>query len=119
MLSWIDKLAQAWLDLRLDYKARYDDNLRSTRLTKAQTDENGFTAVFISPTVGIIAEECAKTLNKAEATNYVQFDMLPRASAEFRPVRVTVQWIDGESPAEQNSRLRKELEELKKEMTLN
>lgn len=60
-----------------------------------------------SKAVAYIANLCAAMLRANDAANYVQMDMF--SPEHERPIRFTVQWAWGESPAEQNARLRKEL----------
>ena len=105
---FLDTLANWWLNWRTE-KAR-KQTAEGLRLQRCEIDENGFVAEWISPDIAIFAAECARMLDKANAKNYVQFDVMPRISARKRPVRVTVQWAEGESPAEQNARLRDALE---------
>ena len=52
------------------------------------------------PGVYLLADEAATMLEANNAKNYVQFDMMPRADRHLLPIRVTVQWADGKSPAQ-------------------
>ncbi|HLF28246.1 MAG TPA: hypothetical protein VJG32_18095 [Anaerolineae bacterium] len=53
-----------------------------------------------SPAITILADECARFLRAYKAENYVHFDMMPRPDHGMKPIRVTVQWANGMSPAE-------------------
>ena len=58
------------------------------------------------------ALQAARMLTDNDAENYVQIDLWPKCQL-LDPIRLTVQWAMGESPAVMNARLRKELAELK------
>jgi hypothetical protein len=111
MLQLIDRIAWAYLNWRIDQATKRIDV--KLNFKKATLTQDGWFGEWVSPMVAFIADQCSDMLNKAGAPNYVQFDMIAHAQ---RPVRVTVQWADGESPAEQNARLRKELERQKGEL---
>ncbi|HMN30824.1 MAG TPA: hypothetical protein PKE45_21905 [Caldilineaceae bacterium] len=54
-------------------------------------------------------------LNAANAENYLQFDMVPRLDRRLRPIRVTVQWANGMSPAQKVAMLERQLHALQNE----
>jgi len=111
-LEFIDSLAARWLQWRTDRMIAKDPAAQAT-FKKASFDETGMSATFIHENIAILANDAAAMLNAANADNYLQFDMVPRLDRGMRPIRVTVQWANGESPADQNARLRKEIEQLK------
>jgi len=108
----IDKLAFWWLDWRHDRALKkLPGNIEWKTL---HFDENGMSAEGISESVALIGAECSRMLEVNNAPNYFQFDIMPAHGV--RPVRVTVQWASGESPAEQNARLRGDVEKLRAEI---
>jgi hypothetical protein len=113
MLKWLDLLAAWWLNWRTDQAARNDPLIQELGIQKVQYDESGFHLIASFPAVTTLADEAAALLGANEAENYVQFDMMPRVDRGKRPIRVTVQWADGESPASKAARLEKELEAMK------
>jgi hypothetical protein len=113
MLKWLDLLAAWWLNWRTDRAARNNPLVQELGIRKAQFDETGFHLVASFPAVTTLADEAAALLGANQAENYVQFDMMPRIDRGRRPIRVTVQWADGESPASKVARLEKELAAIK------
>lgn len=100
MLDLIDKLAGWWLDWRIDRAVAKNPKLQKAGFEKAVFDENGFHLVASFPGVYLLADEATRMLKANNAKNYVQFDMLPRADRHLPPIRVTVQWASGKSPAQ-------------------
>lgn len=100
MLELIDRLAGWWLDWRVDRRIANDPELQKAGFKRAEVDENGFHLVLSFPGVYLLADEAAAMLEAHNAKNYVQFDMLPRADRQLEPIRVTVQWAKGKSPAQ-------------------
>jgi len=113
MLKLIDKAAGKWLDYRMGRMKQRYKKTSGIEFKKAEITPDGFTAEGISPAIAILADEASKMLKRAGADNYVQFDMLARVDFAVKPIRVTVQWARGESPGQQNARLRRELDELR------
>jgi len=117
LMLWLDAIAQAWLEWRTDYEVRHNEELQAVLgdlgIRKMEVSEGRMDTTMMSPVVATLAEECAAWLDAHDAENYVQVDMLPRLDRGLRPIRLTVQWAYGESPAQQNARLRKELAEIK------
>ena len=114
MVELIDRLAAWWIDWRMSREIANTPELGDFDLKKVEFDENGFHSIASFPGVVLLAESAAGMLEANNAQNYVQFDMMPRLDRGMRPVRVTVQWANGESPAVKAARLEKELEELKR-----
>lgn len=113
MFKWLDLLAAWWLNWRTDRAARNNPMVQAMGIQKVQYDETGFHLIASFPAVTALADEAAALLGANQAENYVQFDMMPRIDRGKRPIRVTVQWADGESPASKAARLEKELEAMK------
>lgn len=120
IVNLLDKLATWWIDRRTGMllKARpdFDENLE---FRKMQFDQDGFcldmrTNAWVSESMARFAFDAAEVLKKNGAENYLQFDVLPRLDRHLRPVRLTVQWANGKSPAQRVKELEEELERLKK-----
>ena len=109
MLEMIDKLAGWWLDWRIGHAIAQHPELHEFGLKKAEFDENGFHVVASFPGVVVLADEAARMLNANGAENYVEFDMMPRLDRGMRPIRVTVQWADGMSPAQKAMMLERQV----------
>ena len=103
----IDRLANSWINKRIDQETK---KIKSPQFRRAEINKDGFFAEWIGPEIAFLADQASDMLLKADAKNYVQFEMIGK---NFRRLIVTVQWADGESPAEQNARLRQEIEKLK------
>ena len=102
-MSWlylIDRLAGWWLDWRMDRAVAAKPELQKAGFKRAEFDETGFHLVASFPGVWILADQAAAMLRANDAENYVQFDMLPRADRHLEPIRITVQWAKGKSPAQ-------------------
>lgn len=100
ILEAIDRLAGWWLDWRIDRAVAANPELKRAGFKRAEVDENGFHMVASFPGVYLLADEAAVMLEANDAKNYVQFDMMPRADRHLEPIRVTVQWAKGKSPAQ-------------------
>lgn len=103
MLHLIDKLAGWWLGWRMDRFAKNDPACTELGLKRVEVGDNGYKIVATAPAIVYLADEAASLLEGIE--NYVQFDMMPRIDRGLRPVRVTVQWASGKSPAQRVSEL--------------
>lgn len=100
MLNLLDRLAGWWLDWRTDRAIANNPELREAGFKRAEFDESGFHLIASFPGISTLADQTASMLEANNALNYVQFDMLPRADRHLPPVRVTVQWATGKSPAQ-------------------
>lgn len=100
MLNLIDRLAGWWLDRRTARAVATSGALQRAGFKRAEFDENGFHLIASFPGVTILADQAAALLDANNAENYVQFDMLPRADRHLKPIRITVQWAKGKSPAQ-------------------
>jgi hypothetical protein len=110
MLRWIDRLAGWWMDRRM---ARQAADAEGVTLTRAELLPDQWRIDLLAPNLIPLISEAAAMLDAQQAKNYIEFDMLPRADhTDGRAIRVTIQWITGESPAQQNARLREELARL-------
>lgn len=100
MLEFIDRLAGWWMGWRMDRAIARNPELQKAGFKKAEVDENGFHLIMSFPGVYLLADEAAAMLEANNAKNYVQFDMMPRVDRHLEPIRVTVQWAVGKSPAQ-------------------
>lgn len=100
MLDLIDKLVGWWLDWRTDRAVAASPELQRAGFKRAEVDGDGFHLIASFPGVWILADQAAALLDANNAENYVQFDMLPRADRHLKPIRITVQWAKGKSPAQ-------------------
>ena len=114
MFEILDRLAGWWLDWRTEKKIMADPSLRES-LKEFHYHRNGAEMTFISPAIAVMADEASQMLERNHAENYVQFDMMPRVDRGLRPVRVTVQWADGKSPAERVQQMQAEFKRLEDE----
>ena len=112
LIQLLDKFACWWLDKRMDSQIRDSPELQELGIKKVEFDANGFHAIASFPGVVILADEAAALLEANGARNYVEFEMLPRLDRGKRPIRITVQWVAGKSPAQQATRLREALMEM-------
>lgn len=120
MFAFLDKLACWWIDWRQDQNVKTmlkEEPEMAAEIHKLSADEKGFETVMKSQAVFLLADQAAELLNTYNAKNYVEFDMMPRIDRGVRWIRVTVQWRDGESPAQKATRLEKELEKLKTQLS--
>lgn len=102
MLQLIDAIALWWLNWRYDHKIKSfsaEHPEYGLELKKAVIAEDGMYVCGTSPAIAYLAAEAAKMLDRANASNYTQFDLVPHIASELRAVRVTVQWANGMSPA--------------------
>lgn len=114
----LDRLAYWWIDWRHERWVRRTPEIKKAvddlGLRRFEICDGRYETTFVTEAAAFIANEMAQLLTEAGAENYVEFDMLPKLERKLPPVRVTIQWANGESPAAQNERLRKEIAELKK-----
>jgi hypothetical protein len=110
MLTLIDRLAGWWLDWRISRAVAKNPKLQQAGFKRAEVDKNGFHLVASFPGVYLLADEAAAMLEANNAKNYVQFDMMPRIDRQLPPIRVTVQWAEGKSPAQRVLELESALE---------
>ena len=115
MLEMIDRLAGWWLNWRMDHTIAQHPELDEFGLKKAEFDENGFHLIASFPGVVVLADEAARMLDASDVENYIEFDMMPRLDRGLPPVRVTVQWANGMSPAQKVAMLEKRIKELGEE----
>jgi hypothetical protein len=67
---------------------------------------------MFAPAIVYLADQAADLLQQQNAKNYIQFDLMPRIDRRKPPIRVTVQWADGISPAEKAAKLTDALRQL-------
>ncbi len=112
-LKLIDKLAAGWINWRMyrvaskdpDWKELTELHIKSIEVT----DTNGINILGTAPAVAYLADEAAELLTKNDAKNFIQFDMMPRIDRGLKPIRVTVQWASGLSPAEKCAGLERQI----------
>lgn len=113
MLKVIDRLAGKWFDWRTDRAVARCPELQDLKLHKAEFKSGSAWDMELSGSaVAVIADQTADILKNLGADNYVQFDMLPRLDRGIRPIRVTVQWAHGISPAMKAAQLAEEVQRL-------
>ena len=108
ILSLIDKAAGKWLDYRTEWRIKNDSEMSNIFFHDISINKSGMETTIVSPAIAVMADEAASMLDASNAKNYIQFDMLPRVDRGLRPIRVTVQFANGEAPAEKSARLEKE-----------
>lgn len=96
----IDKLAGKWIDWRMRKESESDEHLK---LISAHIDKDLTEIILDHPSIAYLADQASEMLSKANATNYIQFDMKPRIDRKTRWIRVTIQYADGLSPAAKNA----------------
>ena len=106
----IDKCAGAWMDYRT--KVDMPDDMKA-RVLEFQQTPGEMRAVLSSSVIPHLASDAAELMEAWGGKNYLEFEMMPRPDRSRRPIRVTVQWADGCSPAEKAERLQHELEKLR------
>jgi hypothetical protein len=116
ILKLIDRFAGHWIDYRTRRNAQkigLYDKLNDMSVDGFKAQNGNIEMVLKHPDICLVASGFAAILSESNAENYVQFDMMPRADHAIKPIRVTIQWADGLSPAVKAARLEKELDELK------
>jgi hypothetical protein len=116
MLHLIDRLAGRWLDWRTDRKVRKNPDLQDFKVHSLDVTGKSVELVASTHAVAMMADQAATFLNENDAENYVQFDMMPRLDRGLRPIRVTVQWANGLSPAVRAAKLAAEVEEYRQRL---
>lgn len=122
MLRIIDRLAISWMNWRRRREINRNPELKDFKVEQITANEHGIDIAASVPkgSVAWIANELARLLVVHNAKNYVQMDMMPSMDVADKPVRITVAWAYGESPAANATRLENELERLnsKKDVSL-
>ena len=119
MLQLIDRLAAAWLHWRTSQAAARVTEESGITFKRAEVTPSGFDIQLNAPNLLYLVEEASAMLHGYEAENYLEINMLPRFNqTKGRPIRVTIQWMLKESPAEQNARLRAEVARLREELII-
>jgi len=75
-------------------------DISSGKLQRVEFSGNKIEILLEHPEVYMIADEFAAVLDEANVENYLEFDMMPNPNNATRPIRVTIQWADGISPAQ-------------------
>lgn len=118
LIEKLDDLAMRWLNRRIERKAKDDPVLADELKLMHLEADRGRVEIFAEhPQVVAIAEGMAQFLDHAGATNYFEFDFIPRLTSNLRKIRMTVQFADGLSPAQRADELYQELETARSQIT--
>jgi hypothetical protein len=115
MLEWLDWLATWWLNWRTDQSIKSNPAIQEMGFKKANLTPEGMDMVIHAPALMGLCDEAASLLNAKNAENYLEFSLWPRWDHARKPIRVTIQWMHGKSPAQKASELERELLALKAE----
>ena len=115
VLDFLDKAAGNWLDWRRDQAAKKMD-IPPVDILNVQLSNAGMEAVLEHPAIAYLADEASALLDKANARNYLQIDLMPRADRGTNMIRVTIQRAEGMSPATKNIMLEQQIKVLEKEI---
>lgn len=113
MFELIDRLAGWWLNWRNGHFAR-KSGLGDIKIEKLEIDKGMMNIIYSHPVFAYLTSEVAAVLDESKAENFVTFDMQPRADHARRPITVTVQWANKNTPAMMITKLREEIAELTK-----
>ncbi len=114
-----EALIARWINWRMDRrikKAIASGEMPDIELRKFVTSGKDMEILMAHPGVATMAEQAGKFLKAHNAENYVQFDLMPRLESDLRPIRVTVQWAGGLSPAVKNAQQAKVIEQQRAEL---
>jgi hypothetical protein len=120
MLILLDNIAKFWLRCRTKWAIDHNPEFEQYKLDleKVEITAQGIDIILNSPAIAIIAEQAAGLLERNNSKNYFQFDCFPHAGGNVKPVRITVQWVEGMSPAQKNAQLCAELKKFDPENEL-
>lgn len=109
ILRLADRLAGWWIDWRIDRHIKKRPELHDFEMIsldiKRGRKQGNIELLVATSAISILADHAATMLAENNAKNYVQFDMMPRVDRGLRPIRVTVQWAGGLSPAKKVAQL--------------
>lgn len=110
MFHLIDRIAGWWRGYRATQAAAACNAERApgVQLKRVSGDATGVKLVYEAPLVLELADQAAAILKSIGADTYLQFDMMPRADRACNPIRITVQWAHGVSPAVKAAQLEQE-----------
>ncbi len=89
----------------MDQAVKSDPALIALEIEKAKFSKSGYSAAFIGPGVAHMADMMSELLLKNDAKNYVSFELAPRVDRGIHPILVTIQWLNGKSPAQARDEL--------------
>lgn len=118
----IDRAASWWLNWRTDRAitgAIKSGRMEDLELKKFSATGKSVELLAMHPAIATIAEQAVSFLQVHNAENYVQFDLMPRIDRGTRPIRFTVQWASGLSPAEKARKLAEQLADLRSRATVD
>lgn len=113
----VDTLAGKWIDWRTDQEVKSNPDLADIGLKKLDVNNGEINALFVSPAIALMADEASAMLERNNAKNYFEFEMMPRLDRGLPPIVVTVRWKNGKSTAQVNAELKKELEDIKSDFS--
>ena len=117
LFALIDWASGKWLDWRTDQAVKeLPHELKKFDLKKLEMKDSTIEILAEVPAIAEIANQIASALEKHNIKNYISFDMMPRWDHAIRPIRVTVQWANGESPATKAARLEAEVKTLREKV---
>lgn len=112
-MNLIDRFAEWWLAKSTERYIKHNPEISEKfQLKRAEFTPGGMDILMLCPDIVMLANEAAALLRKNNAKNYVQFDMMPRLDKGVKPIRVTIQWAEGMSPAVKNAELEKKIKVL-------
>ena len=107
ILDWIDRLAARWLDARRTWKIDHTPSMKDWKVNIHSIEmlEKSLNITYEFPGIAALVSEAGAFLDKEHAENYIQFDAMPPLDRGLKPIRVTIQWANGLSPATKNKLL--------------
>lgn len=114
MINILDHVAASWLNWRTVQSIKNDPSFQGVELERAnfEKEDDKIRMLMNHPSICYLAEEAASLLKELGAENYVEFNFSPNIDKALKPVRVTVQWAEGLSPAAKNVELDRKLSRL-------
>lgn len=112
MFRLIDMLASLWLNWHTKQLIK-KSHVGAAKVEHAEVDQQNMEIIMSHPAVVMLADEASALLNEAHCDNYLEIDLQPRIDHATKPIRVTVQWMHGLSPAQKAAKLMKENDELR------
>lgn len=109
-MNIIDRLACWWINYRQDQELKNNSELSDLGIKRVDIEDGVFKVLLSHPSLYLLANEFASMLKEFGVENYISFDMMPRMDKGDRPVRVTLQYADGLSPAQKATKLEERLE---------
>jgi len=112
--EWVDVQCRRWRSWRAMRLIKADPLLSEVCLKSIEFKDETLKMVMTAPALMVLAQEAAHLLALFDAKNHLEFKMITTDPLPPRLMRITLQWDDGESPAEKAVRLEAELAEVKR-----